>query len=332
MPTFRGEYEITGDLVLPDDLPEVKMTSASGYEITLRNGPQDSEGHIASLVAIVIGEVDEFERANNHLRSELAGRLDLLAFATQSRFKIVAPRRVIEWEERKKTRRVDFITTYDRRYPPYPELSQKNLNSASELDRTEMPTYTRRALKYFRLGLLAASPEDQFMQFWLALEFIAENTGAKEPVTRLCQNQKCKKPLLCECGTEQTRTPMATDRIRQMAADFFGKNAGFASKTLIDSRNRLMHGSSVDSIEKAHKVSFSEIVNNLGGFVWQVIFMTIPADDNGEPVEFADHGDGFVNVNLNIVAHGTFDYDGDQVHPADHEIPSGTTTVIVEER
>ncbi len=69
MPTYRCEFEITGDLVLS----------------------ANDEGHTIDMVASVTGSAESIDAAESELRGVLAEQLDLLTFTTHSRFKIERP-------------------------------------------------------------------------------------------------------------------------------------------------------------------------------------------------------------------------------------------------
>ena len=149
MPTFRCEYDVTGDLVLPADIHELELSSSAGFTITFRNGPADDDGHATGLVVIVVGSAESIDSAQQEIRRGLAQQLDLLAFVTHSRFKIVAARRLIEWDAGKKQRQFRAFHTVDARYPPDPEFIGKYIETLDALDQAKPPEYARTALKIF---------------------------------------------------------------------------------------------------------------------------------------------------------------------------------------
>jgi hypothetical protein len=121
MPKFRCEFLISPDLVLPADSPNVPLLTLHGdLSITIRNTTIDEDGHPTELVASVVGSATSFDRAEDELRAGLAECLDLLAFATHSRFKISGPVRLLEWNEGQRTRacrQLSHRTTQTRRTP-----------------------------------------------------------------------------------------------------------------------------------------------------------------------------------------------------------------------
>ena len=179
MPTFRCEFAITGDLVLAQNAAELVLNGTNKLAVTLKNGPINEEGQVVGLLASVVGHSPSLGDAQEELRRALGEQLDLLAFATHSRFKIVRPLRLIEWEPGQGKRRFQLFHTRDARDPPDPELGVEYLETVAALDGAKPPAFARTALKYFRYGLLDDQPEDQLMRLWLALEVVAENLNCK---------------------------------------------------------------------------------------------------------------------------------------------------------
>lgn len=320
MPTFRCEFDVKGDLVLPAYVSELELSSKAGFTTTFRNGPPDSEGHPTRLVATVVGPAESIDSAQDELRRDLAEQLDLLVFATHSRFQIIAPRRLIEWEADQKTRQFRVFHTVDARYPSDPELIREYLETVQALDQATPPAFTRTALKYFRYGLLDNRPEDQFMRLWLALEIIAENVKEKELVPIACP--VCNAPMTCAaCGTEPARAPMAKQAIEDLIAKIAGTAAQDTSRRQFKTRNGLMHGRRPESIEAECKVPLPAIVNELGTLTWHAIMSTIPVGD-GPPLAFGHRDGDFASKSLVMSMLGTFDHAGDGPHPTQDKIPS----------
>lgn len=320
MPTFRCEFEVKGDLVLPAHVNELKLNSKAGFTTAFRNGPLDSEGHVTRLDAIVIGPAESVDSAEEKLRHNLAEQLDMLAFVTHSRFQIIASRRLIEWEVDQKTRKFKVFHTEDARYPPDPELIQEYLETVLAVDQATPPAFTRTALKYFRYGLLDKQPEDQFMRLWLALEIIAENVKEKDRVPITCP--ACKAAMKCgSCGAEPTRVPFAKQAIESLIAQITGAAALAVAKRQFIARNGLMHGRRCESIEEECKMPMHAIVDELGTLTWHAIMSTIPLGD-GPQLAFGHRNGEFANKSVVMSILGEFDHTGDGPHPTEDKIPS----------
>lgn len=319
MPTYRCEFEITGDLVLASNVGRLELDGSSGIT-TFRNGSANDEGHTVDMVASVIGSAESIDTAENELRGVLAEQLDLLTFTTHSRFKIERPIRAFEWEAHQEKRQFRAFHTVDSRHPPEPEFSSDFVATAKVLDNSNPPPFTRTALKYFRYGLLDPQPEDQFMRLWLALEIIAENLKDKEKVPIVCP--VCGEALTCAaCGVEPMRVPMAKQAIEGLISRIAGEHAKEVSKRQFKARNGLMHGRSVESIEKECKASIEKIVNELGTLAWHAIMSTIPLGD-GPELHFGHRDGQFTNLTLVAAMLGEFKHQGDEPHPTDDKLPS----------
>lgn len=133
MPTYRCEYEVTGDLVLADAIGPLTMNTA-GVAITFRNGSQNDEGHTVDMIVSVIGPADALDSSEGELAGILAQQLDLLSFATHSRFKIERSIRAIDWEPHQSKRQFRVFHTVDSQYPPEPYLSNEYLETVRTLD------------------------------------------------------------------------------------------------------------------------------------------------------------------------------------------------------
>jgi hypothetical protein len=289
---FRCDFDVTGDLVLPPGVNELTLRTRSGFVLNFSNSPADSSAHAPALLVCVIGPADAIDTAREQLQAALGTQLDLLSFATHSRFKISSPRRLIEWEDWQKTRQFDTFYAADPRYPPDPEFGRAYLETVGALDEAKPPEFARMALRYFRYGLLDEQPEDQFMRFWLALEIIAENVKERDRVPIACPD--CSAALKCgQCGLEPTRMPMAKQAIEDLMARMAGSAATVNSKLLFRARNSLMHGKNGRAVEAECKTPLPQIVNELGAITWKAIMSSIALSE-GPSLTFGHRGGEFV--------------------------------------
>lgn len=143
MPIYRGEYDVSGDLALPNGTDKLEFRNPAGAVFVIKNGARDEQGHATGLDVTVVGPSASLEVAYKELRRLLAEQLDLLSFVTHSRFKIDRPRRVVEWEPRKRKREFRAYHTADARYPPEPELVREYLATVEVLDASNPPPFAR---------------------------------------------------------------------------------------------------------------------------------------------------------------------------------------------
>lgn len=319
---YRCEFEVASDLVCAKPADAFDLVGCNGFTTTLRNAAIAAKGIATGLVGVVTGPGESLDDAVDRARSALASQLDLLAFATHSRYRIIAPIRAMEWTPGQKKRQIAWFNERDERFPPAPELRAAYLNTAAKLDNAGLPGYLRVALRAFRRGLLEDAPDDQFMSLWLALEVIAENTKAKKRVAIPCT--KCKGALTCiECGHTPTRLPMPKDQITKLIEERTGaKHAKGVAKGLFAARNGLMHGRSVRSIELECKASMDVVANALANVVWDALYkITAGYDSEGKIL----HREGQFLSRRHVVVHrGAFAHQGSSPHPAETTIPTTT--------
>ena len=320
MPIFRCDYKVVGDLVLPTDKTDLQFVTHKDFTMVFRNGEVNEEGHTIDLLTTMIGPATSIDSAEKEFRSVLTECLDLLTFSTHSRFKIVQPIRLVEWEEWKKKRNFIAFHKTEACYPPDPELVDKFVDTLLELERCEPLNFTKTALKYFRYGLLDEQPEDQHMRLWLALEIIAENLKEKESIPILCP--VCESVLRCDaCGVEPMRVPMAKQAIENLIWRVMGEKGKTVARRQFETRNGLMHGRSVNSIEKKAKMRMSDLANELGYITWNAIMSTFTLKED-VLLNFGHRGGDFTNKYLIMSVHGYFEYTGDTPHPDEDSIPN----------
>lgn len=327
MKSYRADYLVKPDLVIDGEESLLPIVTKNGFKVTFKNCEKNEQEHFTRLIAIVVGTAQNIDVVNNIFRRELANALDLLAFATHSRFQILHPLKVLDWEPRQRERAFKIFHSSDFRDPPDPELNQDLLDTVSKIEEFEIKDFVRTALKYFRYGVLEKSPEDQFMRFWLALEILAENTKIKEPELVKCFN--CEHSLVCKsCSSEITRVPMAKSQIINLLRLIVGEeNIYEVSKRLFIARNSLMHGGSVQSIEKKTNRIISEISDELGNLLWQLVYGAIEGL-SAESVVFGFRGGNFTNQTITASSNGIFWHEGESDHPSD-EVLNGFKVSLI---
>jgi hypothetical protein len=318
MPRFRADYDVRGGLVLPiGSEPFVLRGDNPAFELIIRNGDPNGEGHIPSLVVQVVADCDSIDRFPAVSRAILTEQLDVLSFATHSTFMIDRCRRILDWEPHQKTRRLRPLQTFDPLYPPDPDLRAELLSTVQKITKPSAPIL--RALRCFRYGVIQRQPEDQFQQFWLAIETIAEEAKDRTRVPIPCP--KCQGELFCAtCNETPMRRPMARQAIRQLIQELTGGRGEDIYRLLVETRDHLLHGRSPDSVEAVLGRPLEQIVNDAAAAAWNAIMFLLPKLE--EPVAFGHRNGDFVHRDLVVTPDMTFEYEGDAEHPPDSAIPS----------
>jgi len=135
-------------------------------------------------------------------------------------------------------------------------------------------------MRWYRLGVNATVPDDQFMNFWFALEIVAEFQKSSEKVSDKCA--VCGSPLYCGwCKGHSTHKPYPRQAIRALLKSVDENCDDAVVKRLDRARNGLMHGSTLEEIEEAGDPSappHEHVVNVLGHLVWRSLLHQFPRD------------------------------------------------------
>jgi hypothetical protein len=240
----------------------------------------------------VISDCDTIDNAAGQFRTLLAQQLDVFSFVTYSAFRIEECMRVVDWEPHQRSRRVRPMKKFDRFDPPDPELHRELIDTAQRITRAGQEDYVMQALRSFRHGVIEEQPEDQFQNFWLAIEIIAEGSKATTRAPIPCP--KCQGPLFCsECNERPLRRPMARQSIRELLSAVREDGGGRFYRDLVRTRDHLLHGRSPDTVEKKVGVPLSVLVNEAGGAAWHAILYSM-ATLEGAP-QFAHRDGQFIN-------------------------------------
>jgi hypothetical protein len=330
MPQFRADFNVKGNLILP--APAEALTvycDDPACKIIISNAEIDTWGNVPYLKVQVVASSESIESVPDAFRGVLERQLDLLAFVTNSRFIIEQSCRVVEWDPYQKKRAVMIMSDEFDPCPPDPKLESKSIEAIQAILKSGPADYVKRALHFFRYGMMLPQPEDQFIQFWLSIETIAEGgkKGTKVPIP--CP--KCGGPLKCEqCNETPRHTPMATQAIRELINRIVKDKPEETYKSLSGVRHSLLHGRSLESIKA--KVNLKDMVNVAAAVAWRAILTSMP-DIEGQ-LNIISRGSHVVGgshvVSGRLIAagpvgrgryKGEFEYDGLREHPAENEIP-----------
>lgn len=321
MPTYRADFDVSGTVVLPNNSPPLVLKGIDpAFEIVIRNTEADAAGIVLGLDAQVIAVAENIEKVAHAFRETLAQQLDILTFVTQSTFRIKQCRRVLEWEPYQRTRAFKAFQVFDPLHPPSPDLPAACVRTAETISQAGLAEYVHHSLHCFRNGIRAQQLEDQFQNFWLAIETVAEGRKDKTRVPISCP--KCHGALTCShCQENPLRGPLSGQAIRSLINVTVGPDADRIYRDLSSVRNRLMHGgsSAAAAIKKTGR-SLKDLVNLAGNVAWQAIRASMP--ELKGPLNFGHQDGAFANLELIAGPSGTFEFNDEGEHPTDDEIPS----------
>ena len=160
---------------------------------------------------------------------------------------------------------------------PHPVLNEKVVHTADHLLNYDIPPALRRAMRWYRIGVNANTPDDQFQYFWFALEIVAVSKEPLEKVNDQCP--VCKTALYCEkCETHPKHWPYEKQKIRSLiqAVD---KECNDAKLEMLEkARNTLMHGGTLKEIQDKLPQPHEEIIDTLGRIVLLALVNQFPQE------------------------------------------------------
>lgn len=270
---------VSGVSVVADDLVLTINDPRGAFKARIKNIPR-SEFTTPFLLSIQIYfEAENLEDAKDVAEDVLANCLNMLAFTTGSGFRKHRIRQIVDAEASSKGAMRNVLMWGERiEYEdPQPFLRDENANSIERLLEFDVPPAIRRALRWYRLGIDATAPDDQFTYFWFALEIVAEFQKPTAKVHDKCPH--CQSALYCEkCGTHPEHRPYAKQAIRalMMAAD---EECDDATVDLLDkTRNGLMHGATLRENESSLPDPHQSVVDTLGRVLWKALVRQFPKE------------------------------------------------------
>jgi hypothetical protein len=273
-------YEIGSEVsVVADDLVLTINDPRGAFKARLKNIPR-SEFTTPFLLSLhIYFEAPSLDSAEEVSDRVLVDCLNMLAFTTGSGFRKHRIRQIVDAETSSKSPMRD-IRMWSERVEfddPQPFLEETHASSIVRLLKYDVPPAIRRALRWYRLGIDAGSPDDQFTCFWFALEIVAEFQKPAEKVHDQCPH--CLSPLYCEkCEKHPEHRPYAKQAIRSLikAAD---QECDDSTVNLLDkTRNSLMHGSTLKEIESNLSEPHEHIVDILGRILWKALIKQFPKE------------------------------------------------------
>jgi hypothetical protein len=273
-------YEIRSEVsVVADDLALSINDPNGGFNALLKNIPRSEFSTPFLLSLHIYFEALDLAGAKEVADDHLTNCLNMLAFTTGAGFRKHRIRQLVDAEKPTQLIMRD-VKMWGERIEfddPQPFLTIENAKTIEHLLGHVVPPAIKRALRWYRLGIDAASPDDQFTYFWFALEIVAEFQKPIEKVHDKCP--RCQSALYCEqCEDHPVHRPYAKQAIAMLlkAAD---DKCDDATVALLDkTRNSLLHSATLKEIERSLPDPHEHVVNVLGGILWKALIMQFPKE------------------------------------------------------
>lgn len=273
-----ANYEVKTECSVVTDELVLRIQHPKGlYRARIQNIPRSVYTTPFLLSLHLYFDAPTVDEAQEVADSLLVDCLNMLAFTTGSRFQRHRIRQIVDATPGQAMRRVLMWSDSIEYEDPQPFLDDKATQAIERLSEFDAPPAIRRAMRWYRLGINATVPDDQFMFFWFAVEIVAEFQKSPERVPDRCP--KCRSPLYCEsCKTHPDHKPFAKQAIRTLlkAVD---KDCDDATVDRLEmTRNSLMHGKTLKDIEDSLPEPHEQIVDVLGRLLWRVLVHQFPKE------------------------------------------------------
>lgn len=276
---FVANYEVRSTCSIVDDEKILKIRHPKGrYRARVQN-IQRTVYTVPFLLSInLYFDALSLHEAQDVADDCLADCLNMLVFATGASFKRHRIRQIVDASQNKGGMRDVLMWSDSIEYEdPQPFITEDHANSIEKLLEFDIPSAIRRAMRWYRLGVNATVPDDQFMNFWFALEIIAEFQKSPEKVHDKCP--KCRSPLYCEsCKSHPTHKPFAKQAIRTLLKAIEKDCDDGLITRLEKTRNSLMHGLTLKEIEDSLPQPHEQIVDILGRLIWKALIHQFPKE------------------------------------------------------
>jgi Methylamine utilization protein MauJ len=273
-----ANYEIESELSVVSDDILLKLQHPKGqFQARIKNIVRHDYSTPFLLSLQIIFEAPSLMQARDIAQDRLAEFLNIFAFATSAGVKRHRIKQIVDCTPAGGMRECLLWADSVGHEDPTPFLDESIVRSIECLLHFDPPPAVRRALRWYRIGLNASVPEDQFQYFWFALEILAEYRKAPEKVTDKCPH--CKSSLYCEsCKTHPTHRPYAKQAIRALVQAVEAACEEETLEALDKSRNALMHGATLKEIENELTKSDDHIVDVLGKILFKALVHQFPRE------------------------------------------------------
>jgi hypothetical protein len=154
--------------------------------------------------------------------------------------------------------------------PPFAAIEPHLLKTIALLQKTDIDTRLRRALKWFSNGIAAFYQDDQFAFFWFVVELVAQIAKDVAPVPDRCP--KCREPMYCpSCNASHLHRPYPKHAVEALFEKSIRGDWQTFYRRAFRARNMLLHDDEMINIEKELGIEFSRLIDDIGKFAWIAI-------------------------------------------------------------
>lgn len=281
-----ANYEIQSDASIGLDDYELRFKHPRGiFKARLKNVVRKNRLTPFLLALQITFDSPSLQEAQDIGKEHLVDCMNMLSFATGASFTSHRTIVIIDGTPSSGMRGCLLWPEDAGHEDPEPFLDDGIAKTIEWLLQYDAPPVVRRALRWYRFGVNASQPEDQFQYFWFALEILAEYKKPAEKVAEKCP--RCKSPLYCEtCKEHPTHRLFVKQAIRSLIESVDAECTEEIISNLDEARNRLMHGATLKEIEDRLPEPREEIVDVLGRLVFEALLHQFPKEENDKKISF----------------------------------------------
>ena len=265
---FIAQFDLTADVSMPNDPTKYSIRSPnSDFSLVVREVLPKKGEKMATFRCNMEFESEALENAQHDFMNRILGVLDIISLVSHAIFRFDRLHKIFDWTPNK-TMRDGLIFVYD---PPESapnwSLNQEVFETANLFQHAAIDDQLSSALRWFRLGIIADTAQEQFQNFWFALELLAEHKKSTNKVHDTCPN--CNGALYCEaCDTYPMHRPYPIQAIQSIWQDFAPDEVEFF-QVVNKARNNLLHGVSAKEIENIIGVPLHQMIDPLAQLTWK---------------------------------------------------------------
>lgn len=262
MTRFLVNCEFESHVSLADESELLRYAHPKGvYEVFVRN-LQVEEGSDPPLLSVqLVFEADDLANAKEVASKFLREVSDYIAFVTTAKCKVHRILQIFNWEASAPSgmREAMYYEGFKNHDIPLPAMSSEVIETVALLQAHEVPARLKRAIRWFSDGVASQYQDDQFINFWLVVEVLAQLTKNPAPIPDRCP--KCRSPLYCDvCNASHLHKPYPKQAISQLFESHVNGDWEVLFLRAEKSRNMLMHGEDIKAIERELTIAFPPLV------------------------------------------------------------------------
>jgi hypothetical protein len=302
MTQFLANCEVEAHLSLAEGNKVMRYDHPTAtYTVFLRDQSVEPGSDPPLLSAQMVFAAPSLREAKFIVQDHMKEFLDYLTLVTNCKFRLHKILQVFNWEPGNGMREAIYYAGSADHNIPMPAISGDLFNTIALMQAEAISTRLRRALKWFGNAVASVYQDDQFTYFWFVIEVLAQIIKEPTPVPDRCP--VCRGPLHCPaCGISHLHRPYPKQAIQQLFAKHVNNGWEKSYAVMNDVRNRLMHGEEVKTIEADLKISFAQVVDDLGKVAWVAIINQFVPRLAGKGVHFIETNT-YVHLNMSMGAH-----------------------------